>query len=234
MEPGTIKFYDVGKAFGFVTPDVGGHDIYLPGTVLEAANINGLSTGQRVTFEQAPDSRGPKVIALQLLGNQIVEAPVPRLSRITMLCDLGVDNLPEISAALQTAGYMTDIKDIVATPLSADELRHLTHLMAGRYKVLFAAAAYFLDDTDNELEIRACRQAIPAHRLEIGAERRAGGQLRLEARVQFPSLSLARLRRRDVSISLGTGLANVSAADRELCRVDVDLPMECAPCGGQF
>ena len=40
---------------------------------------------------------------------------------------------------------------------------------------------------------RARRQALPAHRLAMGAKRRTDGLPRLEAREPFPALSLARL-----------------------------------------
>ncbi len=151
MQTGTIKFYHLGKSYGFVTPDEGGSDIYLPGGALMAANISGLQAGQRVSFEQGPDARGPKIVALQLLDDAIVETPVRLLLRMTVLCDANAECLADLSAALRTAGFVPELQDIVSRPLSADELRRLSHLMAGsseslvrRHDALFYALQ--LDD----------------------------------------------------------------------------------------
>ena len=60
MAIGTVKFFNVAKGFGFITADEGGKDVFVPAASIAAANIPGLKTGQRVSFEVvAPGSRSP-------------------------------------------------------------------------------------------------------------------------------------------------------------------------------
>src|ERR1700712_1241968 len=75
MTTGTIKFFSASKGFGFVTPDGGGADIFLPAAAVTTSGLVAVSPGQRVTFEHAPDKKGPKVITLQLLGETVAKAP---------------------------------------------------------------------------------------------------------------------------------------------------------------
>ena len=44
---GTVKFYDAGRGFGFVSPDGGGRDVFVHGTVLSRSGLDGLEPGQR-------------------------------------------------------------------------------------------------------------------------------------------------------------------------------------------
>ena len=60
MTNGTVKFYNSQKGFGFIQPEDGGKDVFVHATALERANINGLSDGQKVSFETETDSRTGK------------------------------------------------------------------------------------------------------------------------------------------------------------------------------
>lgn len=66
---GTVKFFNVNKGFGFITPDDGGPDIFLHITAVERAGLTSLTEGQRVSFETEPDKKGkgPKAVNLQLI-----------------------------------------------------------------------------------------------------------------------------------------------------------------------
>jgi cold shock protein len=66
---GTVKFFNVNKGFGFITPDDGGPDIFLHVTAVERAGLTALNEGQRVSFETEPDKKGkgPKAVNLQLI-----------------------------------------------------------------------------------------------------------------------------------------------------------------------
>ena len=79
MTTGTIKFFNASKGFGFVTPDGGGADLFLPAATLTASALTNVSPGQRVTFEQAADKKGPKVVMLKLLGAPVVKDAAPPL-----------------------------------------------------------------------------------------------------------------------------------------------------------
>jgi len=61
MITGTVKFYNDQKGFGFIAPDGGGNDVFVHATALERAGMNGLTQGQKVSFDTARDARSGKV-----------------------------------------------------------------------------------------------------------------------------------------------------------------------------
>ena len=46
---GLVKFYNAAKGYGFVVPDGGGPDVFVPGIALNRTGLGGLETGQRVS-----------------------------------------------------------------------------------------------------------------------------------------------------------------------------------------
>ena len=73
MSNGTVKFFNAAKGFGFITPDGGGKDVFVPANSVSSAGVSNLKAGQRVSFETEPDSKGPKAVGLKVLA----EAPKP-------------------------------------------------------------------------------------------------------------------------------------------------------------
>ena len=61
MATGTVKWFNTQKGFGFIQPEGGGKD-FVHITALQAAGVNGLDEGQRVTFEVVRD-RGKEAAA---------------------------------------------------------------------------------------------------------------------------------------------------------------------------
>ena len=61
MTPGTVKFYNEQKGYGFIQPDNGGKDVFVHATALERAGMNGLREGQKVRFDTQPDRRTGKI-----------------------------------------------------------------------------------------------------------------------------------------------------------------------------
>jgi CspA family cold shock protein len=61
MTPGTVKFYNNQKGFGFIQPDDGQKDVYVHATALERAGIHALREGQKVKFDMQNDPRSGKV-----------------------------------------------------------------------------------------------------------------------------------------------------------------------------
>jgi len=51
MASGTVKWFNATKGFGFIQPDDGGKDVFVHVTAVQAAGLNGLNDGQKVTFE---------------------------------------------------------------------------------------------------------------------------------------------------------------------------------------
>jgi CspA family cold shock protein len=62
MPTGTVKWFNAQKGFGFIQPEGGGKDVFVHITAVQAAGLNGLDEGQRVTFEVVRD-RGKEAAA---------------------------------------------------------------------------------------------------------------------------------------------------------------------------
>ena len=60
MNPGTVKFYNASRGFGFIEPADGGKDVFVHATALERAGIASLVEGQKVTFDTEMDRRSGK------------------------------------------------------------------------------------------------------------------------------------------------------------------------------
>jgi len=57
MRQGTVKWFNATKGFGFIEPQDGGQDLFVHISAVEAAGLNGLNDGQKVSFE-SEDNRG--------------------------------------------------------------------------------------------------------------------------------------------------------------------------------
>ena len=66
MTIGTVKFFNSAKGFGFISPEGGNKDVFVHVSALEAAGINSLSEGQKVSFDVQPDPKGSKAVNLKL------------------------------------------------------------------------------------------------------------------------------------------------------------------------
>lgn len=51
MASGTVKWFNATKGYGFITPDEGGKDVFVHITAVQAAGLQGLKDGQRVSYE---------------------------------------------------------------------------------------------------------------------------------------------------------------------------------------
>src|SRR5689334_22883724 len=67
MIKGTVKFFNNAKGFGFITPDDGGKDVFVPAATITQSGTPRLKAGQRLSFETEPDPKGPKAVRLTLL-----------------------------------------------------------------------------------------------------------------------------------------------------------------------
>ena len=66
-EPGTVKWYNAMKGFGFIASDRGGKDIFVHASALERSGITGLADGQRVAVDVADGQKGPEAVSLRLI-----------------------------------------------------------------------------------------------------------------------------------------------------------------------
>ena len=59
MSKGTVKWFNSGKGFGFITPDEGGEDFFVHHTEIKANGYANLNEGQKVEFVVGQGKKGP-------------------------------------------------------------------------------------------------------------------------------------------------------------------------------
>ncbi len=67
MATGTVKWFNSGKGFGFITPDEGGDDLFVHHSAIKADGYASLNEGQKVEYEVGQGQKGPcanNVVAL--------------------------------------------------------------------------------------------------------------------------------------------------------------------------
>ena len=135
MIKGTIKFFNKAKGFGFITPDDGSRDVFLPPVTVTATGAARLKTGQRVTFEAEPDVKGPKAVKLQLLDEaprempRDVAAPASRGSNVALYYDSASDDFEDVLETLRAAGHQPRLVDYAVTPPTQDQLKRLALML---------------------------------------------------------------------------------------------------------
>lgn len=65
-QQGTVKFFNVDKGFGFITPEDGGKDVFVHISAVQASGMDTLRENQKITFDTEEDMRGkgPKAVNL--------------------------------------------------------------------------------------------------------------------------------------------------------------------------
>ena len=68
-QTGAVKFFNLARGYGFITPDDGGKDVFVHITAVNRAGVASLDAGMRISFimEEAPGGRGVQAGELQLL-----------------------------------------------------------------------------------------------------------------------------------------------------------------------
>lgn len=51
MASGTVKWFNATKGYGFIEPDEGGKDVFVHITAVQAAGLQGLHEGQKISYE---------------------------------------------------------------------------------------------------------------------------------------------------------------------------------------
>ena len=59
METGTVKWFNSGKGYGFITPDGGGNDLFVHHTEIKTEGYASLEDDQKVQFEIGEGKKGP-------------------------------------------------------------------------------------------------------------------------------------------------------------------------------
>ena len=156
MIKGTVKFFNGSKGFGFITPDDGSKEVFVPTATVTSSGAGPLKAGQRVSFEAEQEARGPKAVKLTLLDEplrEVVREPsrdagreAPREARpaLTLYYEGEDEDAADVMEALTRAGAAARQVDYVLNPPSREELKRLSALLreanqslARRYEPLF-------------------------------------------------------------------------------------------------
>lgn len=63
MSTGTVKWFDAGKGYGFISNDEGGDDIFVHFSAIQIDGFKTLKDGQKVTFDIEEDAKNGKLRA---------------------------------------------------------------------------------------------------------------------------------------------------------------------------
>jgi CspA family cold shock protein len=66
MAVGTVKFFNVQKGFGFISPEDGSEDVFVHVSAIERAGMTTLNEGQRLSFDVVKDPKKGKTNAQNL------------------------------------------------------------------------------------------------------------------------------------------------------------------------
>ena len=58
MTIGKVKFFNIDKGYGFISPETGGPDSFVHISAVERAGMTTLQTDQRVSYDVENDQRG--------------------------------------------------------------------------------------------------------------------------------------------------------------------------------
>ena len=59
MITGTVKWFNEGKGFGFITPKDGSKDVFVHYSAIQGGGFKSLAEGQQVSFEIQQTPKGP-------------------------------------------------------------------------------------------------------------------------------------------------------------------------------
>jgi len=66
-EPGTVKWFNAEKGFGFIARDCGGKDVFVHVSALERSGVTGLAEGQPVIVDVVKGRKGPEAARVRLI-----------------------------------------------------------------------------------------------------------------------------------------------------------------------
>lgn len=66
MATGTVKWFNDTKGYGFIAPDNGGSDVFVHISAVQRSGLQGLTEGQKVTFDTETDPRRGKENAVNI------------------------------------------------------------------------------------------------------------------------------------------------------------------------
>jgi CspA family cold shock protein len=67
MAEGTVKWFNSTKGFGFIQPAEGGNDVFVHISAVQRAGLQGLSDGQKVSYELQSERGKTAAVDIKLL-----------------------------------------------------------------------------------------------------------------------------------------------------------------------
>ena len=67
---GTVKWFDAGKGYGFISNDEGGEDVFVHFSAINIDGFKTLADGQKVSCDIEEDSKNGKLRASNVTPNQ--------------------------------------------------------------------------------------------------------------------------------------------------------------------
>ena len=64
MSNGTVKFFNEGKGFGFITPDEGGKDVFVH---VNGLNGNSITEGDKVSYDVEEGQKGLNAVNVSVI-----------------------------------------------------------------------------------------------------------------------------------------------------------------------
>jgi CspA family cold shock protein len=69
MATGTVKWFDDGKGYGFISPEAGGKDLFVHHSNISGTGFKSLPEGARVEFEAREGRKGPEATDVVVLDS---------------------------------------------------------------------------------------------------------------------------------------------------------------------
>ena len=64
---GTVKWFNINKRFGFITPEDGSKDVFIHISSLEKSGLKALNEGQSVSYDVATDKGKVSAVNIKIL-----------------------------------------------------------------------------------------------------------------------------------------------------------------------
>ena len=68
MATGTVKWFNDGKGYGFITPEDGGKDLFVHHSAIVGDGFKSLAEGARVEFEPRQGDKGPEATKVAVIA----------------------------------------------------------------------------------------------------------------------------------------------------------------------